>query len=291
MKSQSIKSKVAKYSALASTLLAGGAIDAQIVYTDVSPDVVLDTLDPAYPVDLNNDAIPDIFLLTDHVMGNGTFSGLPFSYIGNAAIVGFPSNQNGVVGASSSSSFLVSALNSGSPINATQTFSASSTENLAVDALVTIPGMGTYPMQQGNFLGASNKFLGVKFMVGTDAYYGWVQLSVSQNADEITIYDYAYNSSAGGPINAGQMNSSGIENATLEQSVTIVPTLENVVINVTPNLFGGEIQISSLDGRVVANEKIKDVNTSISLQGIPSGIYSVSAHFDQGIISKRIYIK
>ena len=51
----SIENRLKKYSALAGSIVAAtGAANAQIVYTDVNPDSVVDQVDSVYMLDLNN---------------------------------------------------------------------------------------------------------------------------------------------------------------------------------------------------------------------------------------------
>ena len=47
----------------------------------------------------------------------------------------------------------------------------------------------------------------------------------------------------------------------------------------------------SMAGQVVKTIVISDVNTTISFEGIDSGIYSVVANFEAGSVNKRVYVK
>ncbi|MCF8330599.1 MAG: hypothetical protein K9I37_09705, partial [Crocinitomicaceae bacterium] len=96
------QSKLAQYTAVAGALIAGSNVNAQIVYTDVSPDAVLDSLSAPYMLDFNNDANPDLIFSVQHVVGAGSTSGIQFTYVGDVCAVGFPAG-NQVIGAVSSS--------------------------------------------------------------------------------------------------------------------------------------------------------------------------------------------
>ena len=141
---QSKQSKLAQYTAVAGALIAGSNVNAQIVYTDVSPDAVLDSLSAPYMLDFNNDANPDLVFSVQNIAGAGSQSGLPFTYVGDVCAVGFPAG-NQVIGAVSSSSFAISALNAGDPISSAQNFGGSSSSALAINALITAPGAGRLP--------------------------------------------------------------------------------------------------------------------------------------------------
>ena len=47
----------------------------------------------------------------------------------------------------------------------------------------------------------------------------------------------------------------------------------------------------SMAGQVVKTIVISDVNTTISFEGVDSGIYSVTANFESGSVNKRVYVK
>ena len=55
------ESKLARYSAVAGTVLASGAVNAQIVYNDVNPDAVIDKNSGPYAIDFTNDANDDFY--------------------------------------------------------------------------------------------------------------------------------------------------------------------------------------------------------------------------------------
>lgn len=286
---QNKSSKLARYTAVAGAVIAGSNVNAQIVYTDLVPDVVLDTLSAPYMLDFNNDASPDLVFGAQHFIGSGSQSGIQFTYIGNGAVVGIPAG-NALIGvAGSSSAFDLTALNAGDPISSAQNFGASSSNALALNAVINAGIAGTFPVTQGNFIGVSNKFLGAHFAIAGATHYGWVQLSVNQLADQLTIHDYAYNATADAALNAGQMV--GLENVKVEDKVTIFTTLNNANINVTPDLIGGNILMVAMNGAIVSTKKITDVNTAITFEGIETGIYTISAQFEGGNVSKRVYIK
>ena len=101
--------------------------------------------------------------------------------------------------------------------------------------------------------------------------------------------EYAFNATPDAAINTCQ--TAGIENVSVEDKVSIKTTLNDATINVTPDLVGGSISMISMAGQVVKTIAISDVNTTISFEGIDSGIYSVVANFEAGSVNKRVYVK
>ena len=135
----------------------------------------------------------------------------------------------------------------------------------------------------------NDKYLGFKFTAGANTHYGWARLSVAADATTITIKEYAFNATPDGAISTCQ--TAGIENVSIDDKVTIKTTLNDATVNVTPDLVGGAINLISMTGQVVKTTSINDVNTTISFEGVESGIYSVVANFEGGSVNKRVYVK
>ena len=137
--SSSNKTRLKQYTAVAGALVAQSNLNAQVVATDLNPDVVVDSLTAPYALDFNNDANPELAFFVQHVSGASSTQGVQFTYEGAIAGAQFSPGVS-VVGAtgtgSSSSSFQISALNNGDPISAAANFGTSSYGALGVDILV-----------------------------------------------------------------------------------------------------------------------------------------------------------
>ncbi|MFZ9586084.1 MAG: T9SS type A sorting domain-containing protein [Crocinitomicaceae bacterium] len=292
--SQKNKSRLKQYTAVAGAIVAQGNINAQVVVTDVNPDVVVDSLSAPYALDFNNDANPELNFFVQHISGASSTQGIQFTYEGAVAGVNITPGMNliGAVGTgSSSSSFQLSALNNGDPISSAANFGTSSGNALGVDLLVDAGILGQLPIQQGNFLNQSNKYLGGKLTAGANSFYGWVELSVNANASQITIHKYAYQSTPNTQILAGEGSNVGLENVALADKVTIVGTPDQVKINVTPDLIGSSVSFVSMSGQTLKTEILNDVNNSISYDGIQTGIYQVVVSSSTEKTTQRIYVK
>jgi hypothetical protein len=223
--SSSNKTRLKQYTAVASALVAQGNLNAQVVATNLNPDVVVDSLSGPYALDFNNDANPELAFFVQHISGASSTQGVQFTYEGAVAGAqlspGLSLLGADVPGSSSSSSFQISALNNGDPISAAANFGTSSNAALGLDLLVDAGILGQIPVQQGSFLNQSNKFLGAKLTAGANTYYGWVELSVNTNASQITIHGFGYQSTANSQILAGEGANSGLELIALADKVTI----------------------------------------------------------------------
>lgn len=284
------ESRLARFSAVAGAVLASSAVNSQIVYTNVDPDIIIDTASGQYNLDFNADAMIDVTLNVMNVMELGSVSSsTSVVYAGSLAVV-TPGIGAGVVSImiGSSSSSYVTAMNNGDLIGTAAVFGGSSMAALAVDITIT-SSSSSYQFSNGAFLGVNDKFLGVKFLIGTNTHYGWARLDVSANADTIRLKDYAYNVAADSPILAGQ--TLGLEAISVENKVTIKTTLDNATINVTPDLIGGRVVMFNIAGQEIKVVQITDVNTEILYEGVETGIYTITAQFDGGMVNKKVYIK
>jgi hypothetical protein len=300
MKKIDTRSKLKSYSVAAGSLMISGVATAQnLQYTDVNPDVILDKNSNPYDMDFNNDQTLDMnfgVVLTNG-SGSATYMGIPFTYVYNveqAAV--FPATNGGVQGqiVGSSSTFGVTALNSGDAIAAANNF-GSQQATLGVKGSISIPAFNyNFPISQGEFLGVSQKFLGMRFSAGASIHYGWVRLSLDTLDPaglKLTIHDYAYNGDADQPINAGDPSASIIAQAAIEDKVSISPLLDGVAVNVTPDLLGSELVLSDMSGKEVNSVSINDIGTVLGYADLKTGIYFATVKSSQGSISKKVYVK
>jgi hypothetical protein len=291
--SSSNKTRLKQYTAVAGALVAQGNLQAQVVATDLNPDIVVDSLSAPFALDFNNDANPEMNFFVQNLSGASSTQGVQFTYEGALAGIALSPGVS-VMGAagtgSSSSSFQISALNNGDQISAAGNFSSSAAV-LGLDILVDAGLLGQIPIQQGNFRDQSNKFLGAKLTAGANTYYGWVELSVNTNASQITIHGFGYQSTANSQILAGEGANSGLELISLSDKVTIVGTPEHVNINVTPDVIGSTVSFVSLSGQTLKSEKLTDINNTISFDQLSTGIYQVVVSTDTEKTTHRVYVK
>lgn len=291
------KTRLKQYTAVAGALVAQGNVNAQVVATDLNPDIIVDSLSAPYALDFNNDANPELAFFVQHISGASSTQGVQFTYEG--AVAGAQLSPGvSLLGAmvaggssSSSSSFQISALNNGDPISTAANFGTSSGGALGLDLLVDAGILGQIPVQQGSFLNQSNKFLGAKLTAGANTFYGWVELSVNTNASQITIHGFGYQSTANSQILAGEGANSGLELIALADKVTIVGTPEHVNINVTPDVIGAKVSFVSMSGQEVSSALLTDINNTISFENLSTGIYQVLVSNGIETTTQRVYVK
>lgn len=174
-----------------------------IIYTDLNPDSAISGTD-SYILDLNNDGIADF-----------NFNGFSLSVKCDSR----GRNVNGKVDgtrvtiANGSSGGIVFRLNQNysACLDSLTLIDSSSQWSYVTNQALTIYGLstcmtGNYPSFGNWYLTGrnQNKYMGLKFIKGSNAYYGWVRLYLDTYLRKLIVKDYAYNSNTDKPILAGQ---------------------------------------------------------------------------------------
>ena len=200
-------------SSTAVALVGGPTASAEVVYTPTHV-VVNSGLEggTSYPIDINNDGTPDFSLYFTRFASHGLDMLLQFDVVGNQ--VRYP------VGGS----FSAAALKKNAPIGPEQKFTAKSFSG-GGGALMAASYYYHTVDQFGPWVGATNRYLGLKFMIGGKVHYGWARLtlnSLSGSNIQVTLNGYAYETEAKRKILAGQESSNTQE----ERSTADISSLQ-----------------------------------------------------------------
>ena len=206
---------ITTYSAIAGIFISFHNItNAQIVYTNIDPDEILNADGDSYLLDLNNDGtvdfnldfvnfeLPGIFYIATEP--SQTWDGLVKQVI-------VSDNNNFVAGSYGEyDTFLPYALEPGVEVGPALQFLNNATSDMQFLGLyvgiIDYPHVGsTYPfINRGNWNGENEKFLGLELHSGGDIFYGWVRLSVQPDYIGFTVHDYAYQATPNTPIITGE---------------------------------------------------------------------------------------
>ena len=279
--------KLKQYSALSGALIAtAGVADAQVVYTNVIPDEIINGDGDTYNLDLDNNGVPD-YVFQTAVNGTYRYAGVYMYYATNIIA--------GIYYTNSSNGFKYGypfALAAGIPID----------DNLSFfdiyDILFTyqsqnvfiVPGMFSIfgGSSVGYWGGQVDQYLGLKFTDGTNNYFGWARCDVSDDATTITVKDYAYNATAETAIGAGEGLPTGIAgNNTMNFRVFGYEGVVNIIVN-DRNLEDANVTVTNMLGQTVINSALSDVITRIDLNQYGKGIYMVTIQRGEESFSKKV---
>lgn len=290
MKNSTLKNENLKaYTALAGAFLATGAVNGQVMYTDVNPDAVV-TNGNSFAVDFDGDATDDFLVQVGSATGTFVQSGVTVNYNLQYGAATGVNGLMGTTGTSSQAAQFVSNLSNGNAIGASGNFVTSAV--FAQETFFSAPAVSFSTTNTwGNFVGATDAYIGVSFDISGSTHYGWVRCDVASDATTVTIKDYAYDATAGTTINAGDMGSAGLDGIPTEDKVNFKTLLDHTVVNVTPDLIGSELAMVDLAGNTVSSVVINDVNTTVQYNDLKAGIYMVVVKTDTDNVSKKVYVK
>jgi hypothetical protein len=164
-------------------LAAATPANAEIVYT---PEHVILKGNSTYQIDLNHDGTNDFGIQMFQIFHSSMMLAIP-DVTGNQVVRPAVGSNDAVP------------LNLGGPIGPNRQFASKTTYG---GFFMAINGSyGTLTWFRGPWAKASNKYLGLKFLIDGEVHYGWVRLSVMKRYSTLT--GYAYETVANQPIRAG----------------------------------------------------------------------------------------
>ncbi len=263
------------YSSMATTLLAiAPKADAQVVYTDLDPDVVLDH--SQLNIDLDDDGVVDLKLK------HSGFAFPSYPYFGTSTNASVKVPNGAVLGVHPLGPLVyASVLSIGAPISpdATNFYDAPNPEDIVLARHINSQTWGerTY----GDWFGA-NGYLGFRFTAGdNELHYGWVQLAVDSAVDSVIVLAYGYERLANVGINAGDMDiSTGIaigQANSFTMEISPDPANDRALIHF-PNSGSGKMELCVLDamGQMLLTEKMGNTDTfSMNVADLAPGVYFV----------------
>ncbi len=190
-KSRKLERELIAYSLAAGTVLLGAAgAEAKIIHTDLGAGVTLDTDGATFDIDFD---------------GGGAEFTIFFGTISyNRVNVSFASTKASWRGRNFWGNNGAEALSNGDDVNAGSQWGHSN-----FGASSYYGNMASSYDTSGNFLDTSGKYIGVRFDIGGNTHYGWIQVNVPGVPDSATITGYAYQDTADAQITAGAIPEPG----------------------------------------------------------------------------------
>ncbi len=280
--------------------LFSASTNAQIVYTDVIPDVVRGCNYPSpcgadFLIDLNNDGINDFtFAPRAHGFSCGNCSPNPVNILGT---------RDSALVISTTQSWIADTVG-GFDLNTSMDSSLAWTNtvhNLAQNGercIACTNGNGSHKVTQGitgNWQNVSGKFMGLKIKMGPDFYYGWIKLGVSiaNYSVSITIMEYAYNSTPNQPVLAGQTTTTGIIENSFASSINLFPNpaTNYLTIALGNNTKKVELTFADITGKIIYTNIATDTQkVEVNTKDFAEGIYVVQIQAADFIATKKLIV-
>lgn len=260
--STNLSKKIAQYGAL--TTIIAGAADAsgQIIYTDVNPDEGGSGI--TYLLDMDNNSNTDFVIR--HFNSVSTFGYYSQNVLAMGPAADSSSNllSNSILATVSGNFKYPFALDAGYTISAGNTH----WNNAGFQTL----NYNSCSFSNSAWCGASDKYLGLRFKIGTNTHYGWARLDVALNGANWVIKDYAYNSVAGGSILAGDTGTMKVDE-TMAEKVEIISLNKTIALY---NLPGNtSYRIINMTGQSVLEGSTEEQTLVIQNESLKTGVYVV----------------
>lgn len=283
--------KLAQYAASAAAFLTINQAGATVVYTDLDPDLVLGGEGAEATIDINDDGTDDFAFSIYNFSGSGTYSGFSFGYVVNVALA---SALNGneflgsIVSYSGYSGVYAPILPAGTLVGTDDNF-ANGAGSLAVSVSVTVLGFPYYTYVGGNWLDTDQAFMGFRVNVDKDRYYGWMRISVSDDAASMTIHDYAYQSEPNTAIFVGQ-TATDIADSPLSNA-NVYSNGSQVMIELPSDLEGtADCLIYDLNGKLVKSATGLTGHNVLDCNELSSGNYIVRLGNGDMAVKKQLHL-
>lgn len=267
------ETKLARYSAVAGTMIAAGSVNAQITYYDINPDIVYANSSGA--IDVTGDSQADFAFYDTNLVSFNAWQ-----------VLAFPIGTNGIAGSTvvsgSNSYYYPFKMTLGTPINSGLTWLTGS-----VQGSMALSISGSFPYNSHWQADATDGYLGMKLDVAGNTLYGWLRVSVAANSQTMTLKDLGFNATPNTPINAG---ATGAGISELDGKASIFNFNNVLNVNLIENLSNANLSVVSMSGQVVVSKSING-SEQIDLNAFAAGIYTVSLQSNEGIMVEKIMIK
>jgi|GEM_PF-462114 len=261
--------KVLNYAAMSAAILGTANAAGQVVYTDITDEVIDGANAPLfYQVDFNGDNVVDINI------GMLNFVGGPGAIAVGSAGPSFTEvfNGNAIAGVAASNFYYPSNITSGTIIGSATPVFTSARGDMYVYAC--------YP--NSAWCGeVTDGFIGAYFQVGGDSHYGWLRLDLASNgsggAGVMTIKDFAFEATPDAPIVAGDTGLSVGENA-FQNFTQFVDA--NKDLNMSAQGIIEDVTIFNIAGQQLINTTINNSRGTVALGNLSNGIYLATVTVD-----------
>ncbi len=282
---KSLQNKLKSYSALAATVATAGAAHAQIIYTDVNPDITVDSTSNSVDIDLDNGGVIDFSLIQQ----SGVTSAGSYAY---NAVLTLPNPTTGVnaIAENGSVGGGVIALNAALNLNDTIDASLTWVTDTVQFAAFVYPASASYTV--GNWVGVTDKYFGLRFDLAGTTHYGWARFDVSADGTTAVLKDYAYDATANTAIPAGAMPTTTGINELLAHNTQIYGFDNSINVKLFNTAIDGVITVTDVLGQQIANVIVTDATTTIEMSNAKAGVYFVTITKANGSrYTKKLFMK
>jgi hypothetical protein len=244
--------------------------DAQIIYTDVNPDLVLSGWGASFQLDINNDSIFDFRVSHTKYQDYGIW---------------YVNNFSGVTGKGQ-------VFTAGDSMGPYWLYRPKAL-NLD-DEMIPIPPNSEWKIggSLSRFEGFQDKYVGFRFKINNNTHYGWARLGVAARGEYMILKDYAYNTLSGKLLRAGSIKVS-LPEENPSKTFLVYSNGSCLRIEAPSDLsLTGRIRLTDMNGReLISYDATNEKSVLLNTRELTPGIYIVSIVTANGILNKKVMIR
>ena len=273
------KLNITKYAALAAAFLHQKNAIAEVIYTDIEPDIVINNTGQMFLLDINDDGITDFNFLfsTTNFANFPYYGGINFYQLN--AIFALPQNDNAIAAFTGSYGAYIYpyVIEEGVSIGPlTGNFSDKSIQTMAYQFYAIIQSYFYYPLiNVGDWVfGETKKYVGLQLHANDSIYYGWLRLDVATNNRSFTVRDFALETVAETAISTFIPVAINQISPTLNCDIFANANTVHINLN-SANFKNASATIYDLNGRQILEQELSNGNNRILVDNVPAGMYIV----------------
>ena len=281
------------YAFIVTAMLFSASANAQIVYTDINPDVTKTctasgnnyTCNSFDSIDINNDGVFDLKLEL---------------YLHRLYIL-MSLYESGYVKATPLHGRAIRTDNSGYPLymNLNDVISTSGSASMASGQILISKSLQAgQTTTSGNWTTTTDGFLGLKIVSGSQVNYCWVRMNVAVAGNftsaSFTIKDFAYNSISYQAILAGQTTVTGIIENSFASSINLFPNPANnhLTIALGSNNQKVKVTIADITGKIIYSTTASETQkVEVNTKDFAEGIYVVQIQTADFFETKKLVVE
>ena len=155
-----------------------------------------------------------------------------------------------------------------------------------------IPASSSLYAVYGKWYGVEDRYLPLRFKIGTDKHYGWARLDVPSLISSFTIKDIAYNPTPNEGLFAGQGDPTGVQITPMPETVKIF-AYDGIVNTVLFNqkIDNASLVITNMMGQQVKAMSLTKSSTQIDVSDLAFGIYVVTVVNGGQVFTQKVALR
>lgn len=144
----------------------------------------------------------------------------------------------------------------------------------------------------GNFVNGTGKYVGVKLKANGKTYFGYIAVdtkNLDNSSGSFTVTGFAYEYTADKSIAASAGATVAVVDAYMKNNTSITYADHTIIADFKQS-FIGKIALVNMSGQTLVTAPVNGISSSVSVAGVPSGVYQVVVSGPEGSYAEKLLI-